>query len=93
MDQIWYIEADDYYVNIFFGTEKVLIRESLKNLEAALPSSEFCRIHKSLLVNLKKVSELENYFNGGVLLKLSNGTVLKASKNHKEELYRKLGVN
>ncbi|MFD2247143.1 LytR/AlgR family response regulator transcription factor [Pontibacter ruber] len=92
LNDIWYFEAEDYYVNIHYKSQRILIRDSIKNLEQLLAEKQFCRIHKSSLVNLQKVTELENHFNGGLIMKLQNNTELKVSKNHKQALLERFGL-
>lgn len=58
IEEISYIVADDYCVNIHTNTDrKYVLRASLKQLEKDLPS-EFIRVHRSYMVNFKSISEL-----------------------------------
>ncbi|GEM_PF-3851217 len=59
VDQIKYIEADDYCVNIYTAAEKkFVLRASLKHLGQDLPES-FLRVHRSYLVNFNYVTSLK----------------------------------
>jgi DNA-binding LytR/AlgR family response regulator len=49
---ILYIQAGDKYSSLVTTTKKLLIPQSLNNLERALPSTLFCRIHRSYIVSL-----------------------------------------
>ncbi|MGV3538489.1 MAG: LytR/AlgR family response regulator transcription factor [Rufibacter sp.] len=93
VEDIWFIEAEDYYVNIHYRTERFLVRDSMKHLEQTLPAGQFCRIHKSTLVNLQRIAEVEPYFNGALTLKLTNGQQLKVSKNLKDTFLRRIGYS
>lgn len=92
LDDIWYIEGEDYYVRIYYRDKELLVRDTLKNLALLLPDDQFLRVHKSTVVNLKKIAEMEAYFNEGLLLKLVNGKTIKVSKSYKTVLQEKLGV-
>lgn len=84
-DLVW-VEAFDYYVKIHTQDKFYLVRDSLKNLEKKLPPAQFLRLHKSSLVNMRFVVELEPHFNGEYIVKLSNGQKLKLSRNYKQAL-------
>jgi two-component system LytT family response regulator len=84
LSDIHWIEAFDYYVKIHLADKFYLVRASLKNLEKKLPQDLFLRIHKSQIVNIQYISELEPYFNGEYILKLQSGLKLKVSRNYKQ---------
>ena len=81
--EISWIEAYDSYVKIHIGGKYHLVRESMKNIEEKLPANIFARIHKSSIVNINFIAELEPYFNGEFVVKLSNGTALKMSRSYR----------
>lgn len=59
IDLISYIEGMREYVTIYCDNgEKVIILESLRNLEEMLPQSKFMRIHKSYIVRIDKIKSL-----------------------------------
>jgi DNA-binding LytR/AlgR family response regulator len=60
-DEIIYIEAYGNYTKFYLSTNKVeLITESLSVIEKKIPSTEFCRIHKSYIVSKKYISVIKN---------------------------------
>ena len=58
-DDIYYIEADRSYCKLFLESEEILLVMSLKSVADKIPAGDFLRIHRSYLVNLKKVDEVE----------------------------------
>lgn len=60
-DDILYIEGLKDYVKVFTvnTTKPYLSLSSLKQMEAKLPSSKFMRVHRSFIVNLKKIDTIE----------------------------------
>ncbi len=80
VEDIDYIEADDYYSSLHVGAKMHLVREPLKNLEARLDPKEFLRIHRSAIVNVKRIKELRTLPGGGHAVHLLDGTVLKLSR-------------
>jgi len=58
-DQIQYIEAFADYVKIYISDDKRIITlQTMKNMEATLPSDKFIRVHRSFIVSISKVSAL-----------------------------------
>lgn len=58
-DEILFIEALQKYVRIHTATERVVTLMSMSQLEEALPSGQFVRIHRSYIVNLDKINSVE----------------------------------
>jgi hypothetical protein len=63
-DEIDWIEAAGNYVRLHAGKEAYLYRETMLNLEAQLNSERFVRIHRSAIVNLERIKELQPWFRG-----------------------------
>lgn len=82
---IAYFEAKDKRVYAHTVGEALLVRYTLKELEALLPS--FARIHKSHLVNLDHVREIVPWFSGNYLVRLTGGaTELTLSRRYAARL-------
>ena len=62
MDDIVWVEAYDNYAFIHTSGEKHLVSSTLKKVEQKLPSSMFMRIHKSHVINLKKISAITEFY-------------------------------
>lgn len=90
VDEIDWVEAADNYVRIHAGRESHLIRETLQSLEGRLNREKFLRIHRSTLVNLDRIRELQPIFHGDYLVKLNDGTELTLSRNYREKLLEPL---
>ncbi|MCI0670721.1 MAG: LytTR family DNA-binding domain-containing protein, partial [Myxococcaceae bacterium] len=54
VDEIDWVEAADYYVEIHAGGKSYLHRETMQSLEARLHPERFMRIHRSAIVNRKR---------------------------------------
>ena len=90
VEEIDWIEAADNYVRVHAGKESHLIRETLQSLEKRLDSGKFLRIHRSFLVNLDRIRELQPIFHGDYVVKLADGTELMLSRNYREKLLEPL---
>ena len=91
VEEIDWVEAADNYVRIHSGRESHLIRETLQSLESRLNPDKFLRIHRSTVVNLDRIRELQPIFHGDYLVRLSDGTELTLSRNYREKLLEPLG--
>ncbi len=89
VDDIDWIEAADNYVCLHRGTETHVLRETMNAVEARLPS-QFVRIHRSAIVNLDRVKELQPWFRGDYQVILRDGTKLTLTKNHRKKLHAQL---
>jgi two-component system LytT family response regulator len=86
VDEIDWIGAEDYYVKLHVGRKCHLLRETMNEMEARLDPSQFVRVHRSTIVNLDRVRELRQHFNGDYLVVLHDGTELKLSRSRREQL-------
>jgi two-component system, LytTR family, response regulator len=86
VEEIDWIGAEDYYVNLHVGRKSHLLRETMNDLEAKLDPDKFLRIHRSSIVNLDRVKEMHAHFNGDYVVILHDGTELKLSRSRREQL-------
>jgi two-component system LytT family response regulator len=91
VEELDWIEAADYYVKLHTRGRTHLVRQSLQSLEARLDPDRFFRVHRSTLVNLDRVKEVQALFHGDHVVILQDGTRLKLSRNRKEKLETLLG--
>lgn len=90
--EIDWIEAEDYYVQIHTGGKSHLLREPLKELETKLDPQRFVRIHRSTIVNVNRVRELQPLVHGESVVILHDGTRLKLSRSRRDHLHALLGL-
>jgi two-component system LytT family response regulator len=68
-----------------------LLREPLHQLSLRLDPRLFLRIHRSAIVRVDRIAELEALANRDCLLRLKNGTPLRASRTYVDQLRAALG--
>jgi two-component system, LytTR family, response regulator len=90
---IHWIEADGDYVSIHTERKTHLVRETLKVMEERLAGEGFQRIHRSSLVNLEAIRELIANDSGDYQVVLKDDTVLKLSRNYRDQLYARLNAD
>ena len=83
VQDIRWIEAQDNYVRLHLADEAHLLRQTLSSLEARLDPRRFRRIHRSTLVNLDHVKEVQPWFNGELAAVLQDGTTLAVSRSYR----------
>jgi two-component system, LytTR family, response regulator len=91
IEEIDWIEAAANYVKLHVGSECHLLRDSLGNLERKLDPRQFVRIHRSTIVKIDRIRELQPTFHGDFAVILRDGTELVLSRGNREKLERTLG--
>ncbi|HWL86828.1 MAG TPA: response regulator [Polyangiaceae bacterium] len=86
-----WIEADDYCCTVHIGTDSHVMRESLRALEGRLNPLEFVRIHRSAIVNVRRIREVHGTTGGEALVVLHSGVQIPVSRRKRAELERRLG--
>ena len=89
--EIDWIEAEGNYVSVHSGKKSHLLRETISSLESQLDPKKFVRIHRSSIVRLDFIQELQPWFHGEYRVILQDGTQLTLSRNHRDKLQEALG--
>jgi two-component system LytT family response regulator len=90
--EIDWIDAAGDYMCIHVGKQTHVIRGTMKDLEAALDPDAFQRVHRSAIVNLRRVRKLRPHANGEYFLTLEGGQELKLSRTHRDKVELLLGT-
>jgi len=90
-DEIDWVEAADNYVRVHAGAESHLLRETLGTLESRLDPAKFMRIHRSTVVNIDRVKELQPWFHGDYIVILQDGSRLNLSRTYRDRVIGLLG--
>ncbi len=89
-EEIHWIEAADNYVRLHVGKDSHLIQGTMSRLESKLNPEMFLRIHRSAIVNIKQIKELQPLFHGEYAVYLSNGKELTSGRTYRENMQRLL---
>jgi two-component system LytT family response regulator len=84
VSDIDWIEAYGNYVRLHVSGKTHLLRATMTRVESSLDPAQFGRIHRSSIVNLLSVREIQPWFSGEHLVILKDGTKLKLSRNYRE---------
>lgn len=93
-DKCWFVKLNDIrlfesegnYVRVYFDKNRPLILRSLNNLDERLNNKTFFRASRKHIVNLKWVESIENWFNGGLMVKLKGGEQVEISRRQASKL-------
>ncbi len=89
--EIDWIEAEGNYVSVHSAKKSHLLRETISSLESQLDPKKFLRIHRSSIVRIDRIQELQPWFHGEYRIILQNGTQLTLSRNYRDKLQEALG--
>ena len=91
MADIDWCEAYGNYVRLHVGSQTHLVRDTMGRLESALDANQFIRIHRSAIVNVDRILELQSSFNGEYVVRLAGDTRLTLSRGYRDALQARLG--
>ena len=84
-------EAAGNYVRMHVGHQEHLVRDTMSHLESQLDAQQFMRIHRSTIVNVDRIQEMQSSFNGEYVVLLRNGTRLTLSRGYRDAIQARLG--
>lgn len=80
------------YVELHVGAERLTLRETLSAMEALLDPRLFARIHRSRIVRIAAVAEIETREPGQYVVRLESGTCLGSGPNYRERVRQAFGL-
>jgi two-component system LytT family response regulator len=89
--EIDWIEAAGVYVNLHVGGKELLYRAALNELAAKLDPGRFIRVHRSAIVNIESILQLEPLSHGEFEAVLKNGSRVRVSRTYRALLEKRLG--
>jgi DNA-binding LytR/AlgR family response regulator len=81
-----WLEASGNYVNLYVRGHHYPLRSTMAALEPRLDPRRFQRVHRSYIINLVKLAEIEPLDSGEARLKLKDGTRVPCSRRYREAL-------
>lgn len=85
-EDIEWIEAAGDYMCVHALGETHIMRKTMKELEQELDADFLQRIHRSTIVNVRQVTEMQSHINGEYFLTLESGHMVKLSRTYKDKL-------
>lgn len=80
LEEIRYFESMGNYVKVYFKNNKPMILRSLNSLEERLSPDHFFRANRKYIINLNHITAIENWFNGGLQVTLTENEKIEISR-------------
>jgi two-component system LytT family response regulator len=90
VEEIDWIEAADNYVRLYVGKDSHLVQGTMSKLESKLDPELFLRVHRSTIVNITRIKEMQPLFHGEYAITLASGKALTSSRSYRDRLQRLL---
>lgn len=90
MADVDWIEADGDYATLHLGPKTLLLREPLRKLASRLDPDQFVRIHRSTIVRVSRVAQVQALTNRDAMIRLADGTALRVSRTYTQTLRQAL---
>jgi two-component system, LytTR family, response regulator len=87
---IVHLEASGDYTVITTKVDQYLSSSGIGKLEGILDPEAFIRIHRSTIINLNSLKEIEKHFNGGLVVKMENGKTFPVSRTYAKGIRKKV---
>lgn len=90
VDDIIYLEASGDYTVISTKNDQFVSSSGIGKLEEIMNPDKFIRVHRSTIINLSFLKEIERHFNGGMIVKMQNGKTFPVSRTYAKLIRRKV---
>ncbi len=92
MHDVDWIQANGDYIWVHAKGKKNLVREKIGEMHHKLNPQHFARIHRSTIVNVNRIRDLEPMFYGDYSVNLHDGTKLTLSRSYREKVFALLNL-
>lgn len=90
VEDIVNLEASGDYTIIITERDQYLSSSGISKVEAKLNPEKFIRIHRSTIINLDYLKEIEKHFNGGLMVKMKNNKRFSVSRTYARKIREKI---
>jgi len=92
LDDVDYVDSAGNYVRFHVGGQEHRLRMKLSDAEQRLDPARFVRIHRTVIVNVDRVAEIQPWFSGDAVIIMRNGTKLRLSRHYRSFVESTFGV-
>ena len=89
-EEIDCIEAAGNYIRLCIGKDSHLLRDTMNNIQTKLDPEKFLRIHRSTILKIDRIKELQPWYHGEYVVTLENGKQLTSSRSYRHKLSKLL---
>ena len=89
--EVDYIESAGNYVRLHVGRQEHRMRMKLSDAEQQLDPARFVRVHRTMIVNVDRIAEIQPWFSGDAVVILRNGSKLRLSRHYRGGVEARFG--
>lgn len=90
IDEILHLEASGDYTIITTKSDQFVSSSGIGKLEEIMNPDKFIRVHRSTIVNINYLKEIERHFNGGMVVKMQSGKSFPVSRTYAKQIRKKV---
>lgn len=90
VEEIIYLEASGDYTVITTRSDQFVSSSGIGKLEEIMDPDTFIRVHRSTIINLNYLKEIERHFNGGMVVKMQSGKSFPVSRTYAKLIRKKV---
>ena len=90
VEEIVYLEASGDYTVITTKNDQFVSSSGIGKLEEIMDPETFIRVHRSTIINLNYLKEIERHFNGGMVVKMQSGKSFPVSRTYAKQIRKKV---
>jgi two-component system LytT family response regulator len=90
VDEIMFLEASGDYTILTTKSDQFVSSSGIGKLEEILNPDMFIRVHRSTIININFLKEIEKHFNGGMIVKMHNGKSFPVSRTYAKLIRKKV---
>jgi len=90
IDEIMFLEASGDYTILTTKADQFVSSSGIGKLEEILNPETFIRVHRSTIININFLKEIEKHFNGGMVVKMQNGKSFPVSRTYAKLIRHKV---
>jgi len=90
VEEIVYLEASGDYTILTTKGDQFVSSSGIGKLEEILNPETFIRVHRSTIININNLKEIEKHFNGGMVVKMLNGKSFPVSRTYAKLIRKKV---
>ena len=86
LEDIVWVGADGDFVQVHARKQTYMIRETMAEVEARLPARRFVRVHRSAIINVDRVREIQSWFKGDYVVLMDDGTKVHTGRTYRQRV-------
>jgi len=90
VEEITFLEASGDYTIISTKADQFVSSSGIGKLEEIMNPDIFIRVHRSTIINVNYLKEIERHFNGGMIVKMQNGKSFPVSRTYAKQIRKKV---